>query len=345
MSSLDLIRPSPRSAGQLAWSGLKDWQTCQMLWYNRRLRPHPNGEGQGCEPLDTPQALSLGSLFHLAIEEWYRSGWRNGQYQHSAGLNAIEAARSELIDERGHHVEEAEAVMAQAKALFDRHASWCGPDGPQPEYPDVRILGDANDEPMLERTFRCDLGYGGYVFTSKLDAVVQYHGKVYAFEHKTCAATAQTARVRQFDIDPQFTGELWVLQQAWPELEFAGILANLVLKGAGRNKAPRRLEIITRTAKDMEVWRLNQVRKIHRIERHLDEYKALLDQGVDAHEAADMVFDSSPDGALCASGFYHRPCDYYNMCVHRGNNLRDFKDHTRPRVRYEEVDDAQEDAQ
>ena len=132
---------------------------CPRKWFRQYYQPLPDEEtgepvNVGIEPIETAPALLTGGIFHHALEEYYRSGIRDGEdtgeYQLDAalaGMNASWAARKDsFVTEEAADLELG-VVQAMLIAYYDRY----GPKSAAPDFPEIQVLCDASGNPYIER--------------------------------------------------------------------------------------------------------------------------------------------------------------------------------------------------
>jgi hypothetical protein len=327
-SNLDILPHTEGGGTRFGWSFLKSWKACRTKWYDTYLRPHPDG-GTGTEPTFTGEALLLGSAVHKGLEAYYNANTGIMWSDEGRILSVHGHARKELrerISEMAGGEEEYTKLTAQADDMLTTYIHhWTET---EPEYPTWKVALDKNGEPLVEREFELDLGYNGYVFTSKIDVVCVFQDEyLVPLEHKTVDVSRAGRLVQQFMLDGQASGQLWLLQQCYPHLEVGPLHLNMLVKRAKRD--PFRREPISRQPVDLEVFYHNTVRTLKEIDDHVGEWRSLVQRGMDPDTAARVIFDSTPDSFQCAGNFQ---CAFYGACTARGHEEAWFRSHTRART-------------
>src|SRR5258706_602917 len=303
------------------WHFLTNWSNCQTYWWNRNLRPHPDG-GLGIEPIESRVPLAIGSAFHTGLEVWYHSGWADAQDTGERSLaQALSAARDALVahgfDPTGDN-EDAVGAWATLEELLTRYHSTYGPDGSQCEWPNDMVLSDTAGQPYIERELALDLGYHGYVLTARLDLIVLNgsHGLI-AREHKTSAASLANRLLDRFELDGQATTQALMLVHHFPDQPIIGVEVNVAIKDRA-SKSPLPALIRRRTHRSdaqLEKFTLDARRKLGQIDAAVAYYESLMMAGMSADEAARVAFDGSPDGYQCVGAF--GKCAFFDLCANR----------------------------
>ena len=134
---------------------LKDWSDCQTRWFHRNLHLHPDeSDGIGLESRYTNSNLLVGSLVHTGLENWYFSGWRDGEDSGEYSLEAaIEGARAHLKDREEEWDDPAkrDSDWSLTEHLLFLYHEHYGPNGTVPDYPRYRVLPDNEGRPFIER--------------------------------------------------------------------------------------------------------------------------------------------------------------------------------------------------
>lgn len=320
--------PKSLSGGSpLGWHFMKDFKNCETYWWNRNLRPHPAG-GVGIEPRESREALAIGTAFHRFAEFWYLSGWdtENGRDTGHRNLTtALDAARRSMIEHGFDPSSEGpgSAAWAIVEQLAIRYHAKYGPGGTHEEFPSYRVHSIENRlEPMVEQEFWLDLGYNGYLFTARLDLIVQTSAGLLALEHKTSAASLAGKLLDRFQLDGQATAQSIMLARHFPDEPIVGVELNVAVKDRGAKSSLPMLmrERTHRSEAQLEKFEMDAVRTLRRIDDTVGYYDSLLHSGMGYDEAARVAFDGNPDGYQCVGAF--GKCAFFDLC-----NNRQISDH------------------
>jgi hypothetical protein len=184
------MQPTARttSATRFGAHFIQDFRNCPFLWWLRH-----RARGTGLVPELTPIPLLVGSTYHAGLEDYYLSGWEDGQYDLTAARQAatlhMESRWDEAKDEQ-----QALEITQQVEGLLDHYDAEFGPKGARPDWPTIRVLPDAEGHPLIEREFEIDLGYHGAIFTARIDTVVDFHGYVASLELSAGSLSRPTHR-------------------------------------------------------------------------------------------------------------------------------------------------------
>jgi hypothetical protein len=310
----------PEQGGtSLGNSYLNAWVRCPRYWYNNYYRKFdsPTHVGQGIEPIQVGEPLLTGTLFHEGLDGYYKSGWRDGEdtgeYRLAAGINQAQAQWRSQKNRYGDDTRADQDIMRVESMLADYHGVY-GPKGTSCDYPGIRICGDSNGNPLLEQDFRFELRKG-YWYTGRLDGICIHNGEVRVFEHKTTSAYGVRNRLASISTDSQFSGEMWLAQQALPEVKVDGVLVNIVVKDRSPNSkygvAVR--EPTSRTKAQLEQWKEGAISIIDQINEAVGAFELAIKRGnsITVSEAMYFPVHGTRNGNCYA---YGRPCDYADLC-------------------------------
>lgn len=293
----------------LSISLLNCWWTCPRLFYWRYVHPHPGGE-VGLEPKRTASPLLVGSATHFGLEAWYRSGWADGLYSLDAALTAARALFAKRRDEFTSEEQFSDDLVMVESLLRNYHTFW-GPSGVSPEYPNIKVLSDA-EGPIIERSYAIDL-VGGYRLVVRPDMVVQAWTSIVPMEHKTSRASGAGRLISKMAMDAQATAEAAVLA-ANREGVANGVLVNVLIKDRGvRSKLPafdRQLVSFPRDAFN-DILRFAK-QGVMEIEATIEKWSALAESGMDPVLAARRVFPMVGMFTGACVGFSQ--CSMYSLC-------------------------------
>lgn len=294
------------------------YRKCRMKWFNQYHRPHPSG-GIGLESPVTPEPLMLGWLVHEGLAAWYNSGWKDGQYDLEAAFISMEAAiatRSQEFEDP----EKQEDCLAKARDLLLKYHQFYGPGGTNYEWPAFKIA-EHEGSPLIECNLEAPMGYKDYCFTGRLDAVCTYNGSVWSLEHKTSAASSVSRLFQRMGIDTQASGQLYLLQHNFPELEVSGVMVNVIVKNAAKatKTRPAKATCIrnstTRRPIDLQKFRRDVVATLVDMEEKLADFQTHVEQGgMTVDDAARLVFEMNTQHCVEFGN-----CQFYPMCKNLGN--------------------------
>ncbi len=311
-----VLRHSSRGGSRIGWSAISQFQECELSYFYANVVPHPSG-GFGVAGGEA-RALWVGTRVHEALAAWYLSSPHNAHYDADAGVAALEtgARESGLLESEP---ENAAAWTEEALGLFRRYAAECGPNGPTPDGDYFRIAFDA-EGPLVEREFEIDLGWGGYFYTTRIDAIGWDRatpGRLLVVEHKTCDVSRAGSALRGYALDPQLSGETLAVQAAWQQPVVPVI--NLIKKRAAAKSTCRSWDPMPRSPADLEKFRIDTVRTLKRMDERVEEYLALVERGVPPLDAGNLVFHGSPKGRICAD--QGRQCTFYDFCYRKSTRM------------------------
>lgn len=166
----------------LTYSALSSFQHCRRKYEYRYLR--------GLKPMETPEALSLGSTVHEALEVWFakpNTPWSikaNAEFRKAAAIDMV-LSHNELDNQN----------LLKAEAMIDGYIQ---------RYPTERFEVVDVELPFKTRIFnpRTNFPMHHYDYAGKIDAVVRLDGKLYILEHKT-TSRIDDAYMSRIAIDSQ----------------------------------------------------------------------------------------------------------------------------------------------
>lgn len=261
-------------------SYLATYAACPYEWFNRYLRPGPDESHVGISPKREKPFLTVGRVFHEGIAEWYRSGCRDGADTGERSVDrALDVARrthnSAVKMELYADAEEADASWLSVETLLRSYHDRYGPTSPNPEYPEIEVVHDGLGQPLIEREFKLDLGYGGYVFTTRPDMLMLKRGYLCTRDHKTSTARYVGERLRTIDWDPQFTGEYLAIRRLFPEEPLNGAEANVLVKDRSMKSKFDIAErnTTTRSDRDLDAFAKESMDLLQRIDVAVEGFK------------------------------------------------------------------------
>lgn len=327
-----LVRFVPRATAtstgtRFGTSFLNSWARCPRQWFNAHYRPCQDETGatyRGLAPRITSQDLLRGSIFHEMLAEWYRSGIRNGEDTGERDVElAIKVGRV-AASSRASEYEDAYAeqkLSDEAEILMRRYHDWYGPEAPQCEYPQIRVVCDGLGQPLIEREWEFPLN-DRYVFTCRTDAIIMDHGILKSLEHKT--SSMPWMRLRTIPTDAQFAGEQWILHQLFPEEPIAGTLVNVI--GTKRALGKFERETTSRTQAQLDRWQRNCINILTAIDQACQHFTLDRLNGDSVEVAADHWFPDHGTRTDTCTAF--NGCDFLDLCSWAGreeNRLGMFK--------------------
>ena len=327
--------PQVEAAGgtQIGGSYINTWINCPRDWYNLHYRPYLGNDGSvvgtGLSAFSTSIPLLVGRVFHEAIAAWYESGVRNGEDTGERSVDkALEVAlrehkscESQFPADRKTGLESSEVAaneFAKVEMMLRAYHDRYGPESMNPEFPTIQVLVDDEGKPLVEREWTAQL-CPGYVFTCRTDLIILEHGLMKTMEHKTTSAYGVQMRKREMDMDPQFSGEYWILRECLPQHTLAGVMVNMIVKDrSGKSKfdiAER--ETTTRTDGQLNRWRLTSVHALEQIDAAVARYTELLAAGTTHEAAADLCFPDYGTRTKQCYAFNSR-CQFLDLCQMAG---------------------------
>ena len=220
-------RSAPSPAGNTFWKTMRRCPREHALQHLAKLQPLERDD----------EALTVGLLFHRALEYYYRALMENdGEEPEAAAWHSIAA----FADEPGYEdtYPEVERMLAGYLQLYrEQDQSWQilaveetlsyhEAPGHAARTQTERLASKA--EAQLDSAVR---------YTARLDLVVVDEGRTWLVEHKTARSISADLR-DGYQLDQQILGQVWLYRQcvdqdAYPPL--AGVLVNITTK----HKPPR----------------------------------------------------------------------------------------------------------
>jgi len=311
---------------------LEVYQTCPTKWFNQFKRPHPQEGGEGVRPARTASPLLVGGAFHEALDVYYRSGFSTGRYSVDLALSRARECILERKDEfEDQDIMEKDWLLVQK--LVQSYADHYGPGGVDPEWPRMKIIVDSEGEPVIEREYEIDLDFKDYIYTCRIDALVESEGYLNILEHKTTSASQLHRLFDRNNMGLQATGEYFVLQTQFPDEKINGVMVSAIVKDRSeraRSKGePDFLRrIFSRTHLELDKFRINVIKTLGRIEADMEEYVMELERTGSVDEAARIAFVQHR--AQCC---VFRRCEYYGPCATIGRESIMFRSGFKPRIR------------
>lgn len=324
-----LPTPSPDGGSRIGNSYLSTFAECPKRWFNVFLRPMEwktedgtSMVSEGVAPKHTDPNLSKGRVFHEGMAAWLASGVKDGedtgQYDLEVALAAVDKAAAACRPEYSDPAQADEDHTTMRALIISYHEAY-GPGAAAHDFPEIKVCADPEGHPLVEREFVCDLGYGGYVYTCRADAIVDHLGFLKVFEHKTSTVRGVGGRLRTIHRDSQFTGELFTLAHHFVEHPLNGALCNVVPKDRGANSkwGVAERETTTRTPEQLEQWRVDTVGLLRRIDESVHDYKLARARGRFVEEAASETFpELGEHTGRCYK--FNRECEFFDVCQRKG---------------------------
>lgn len=300
----------PDGASPVGHSYLNDWAICRRRWFNRYLRPMP--DGAGIEPLVVPYYFLTGQIFHEWMAAWLLSGSKggkdSGEYDGEAALSAAKACWTRVRPQyESDTIAEAEWTLLEH--IGREYHDWYGPGGLAPQFPDIELVHDSDGQPIVEREYALPLGVGNYYYTTRVDAVIRHLGYLKIYEHKTAAATRVGTVLASAALDAQFTGEAAILDALYPNDRLHGVLLNVVVKGrSGKSKLPvASTRTTTRSPLELSTWRVGVERLLREITEEVERWRQA--GNVDKDPALSLFFPQDGTHTNQCQG-----CDFAELC-------------------------------
>jgi hypothetical protein len=308
-------RHSPSRAGATAYGShfLGTWAQCERKGYLQYRAPHPRG-GEGLQPTHRSANLLFGAAIHEGMAAYYQSGWKDGQYDYTAGLDAFVASMTREC-ELWRTPEQYADFHALGLHMLRAYHEWYGPGGISPEYPEIRVATDSEGLPIIEREYVYEVS-PSQVFTSRVDLAVMRGDWLCLMEHKTTKRTSLSSLLQSCRFDSQFTGEYLVLSQLMGSAPIQGIIINALVKDATpRGKVPPFVrDYVYRPNTMVEQFQHDLANQLSYIDQLNDTYDSRVAEGVDPWEAARRTYPArGMHNGLCVR--FNEPCPYLELCL------------------------------
>jgi hypothetical protein len=315
-----LPKPIQHGGSLVGNSYLSLFAKCPRKWFYGFYFPQElAGETwHGLAPKHTAEALLLGSAFHEGLAAWYLSGCKDGEDTGKYSLDsAISTAESHHLKRKAEYADQdrAEKDWATCKTMLVQYHESHGPGGPSQDWPEIKVLFDEDGQPLVEREFAIKLGTGKYVYTARLDLIVERFGNVQVMEHKSSAASGTRQRLASSHMDSQMTGEIFVANKAFPSHNLNGVLVNVITKNLS---AKSTVGLVNRTTTDRTRGQLQRFEQkvlgiLCRIDESIHTWKEYVSKGIEPVKATDMLFpDYGENNGECFS--YMRECEFSPFC-------------------------------
>jgi hypothetical protein len=310
-----------------------EFASCPYSWSNSYLRPHPDDPAAeaGIRPRFTSPYLLAGRTVHVGMAAWYASGVRGGEDTGARDIDrAIQEARvshNSALHEY-EDADRAEEDWQMTEVLLRSYHDRYGPTGAACEFPEVSVVLDGRDEPLIEREFKIQLGYRDYIFTSRPDAILNIRGMLRTRDHKTSVARFVGERREWTHWDPQFMGEALALTTLFPDEPLDGAEANILVKNRSPNS---KFDVAEREVKrwserDLWAYRLELIDILQQIDDRVGRYRLARSNGYDPETAACEVFPRH--GTRTQACTAYGGCKYQTLCLHKEHTdsaMRQFK--------------------
>ena len=316
----------PDGGSPVGNSYLSTFTTCPRRWANLYYRQFEGG--RGLRPQYQSEHLTKGSTFHEGIAALYGSGCKDGEDTGEWDLD-LSLAQMELV-----HIaaltkyaseEKAEEDWLLLQSMLINYYDQFSLKGATPDFPTIQVLHDGEGNPLIEREFQIDLGYGGYIFTCRADLLILHHLHPKVMEHKTSAPGFwATKRMNAIHTDSQFTGECFVLANLFPDEQVDGVLVNIVIK-KGKTKIALR-ESTRRDYHDYNTFRMSALDILQQIDHRTQGFDNDIDTGWPEEEALNRWFpDHGTKTGACEN---YGGCEFQILCRNKdrvNQNLKSFK--------------------
>jgi hypothetical protein len=317
--------PPPEASGgtQGGNSYLQTWVKCPRLWYNTYYRPTRDEGGKvlsrGLRLPHSSRHILTGDAGHDGLQRLYESGIRDGEDTGEWDVDfAVDTARAKLQTHKPKYqlVKDFEEAYDTLPVIIRDYYEKHGPEAPRPDYPNIKILCDDQGAPMIERELRAELA-PGYVYTCRFDALITDMGFIKALEHKFTTAYGINMRLKGINTETQFTGEYWVIQQCYPEVDLNGVLLNMLIKNrslTGKYKdTPAVRETTTRSPGTINRWKISAIGILDSIDDAIDRFENLTLNGDSDNYASEVCFpDHGTRTEQCHA--FGSKCDYLHLC-------------------------------
>jgi len=326
-------RPKPFDGTLTGNSYLSLWLRCRRKWFAKYVWPHPDGSTGlevpkasirlGKRGLEGPGAnLMLGSMLHTFKEGWYRSGIAAGEDTGERSVDAATAALDMYCTKRRPEFANDEAAnwaLAEVARWGSDFHRFYGPGGHTPLFPQERILCLEDGTPAIELEFSVPLGYRDFAYTCRMDALALWQDMyLIGLETKTAAPSWVDRYVNQLPKASQFTGEMFVMRNA-PELRDLPcdkLMVDFHLKGwTAKSQFPSPVQrgTVSRTAEQLERFRIKVVGVLQEIQETVEAYNAGLKLGTSPTELLDALFPETGEHTGECYAFASE-CEYIGPC-------------------------------
>jgi len=332
-------------------SYLRAYHECPYKFFNQYIRPVGELEDHllmiGIKARWQAPPLSAGSMFHSFMEELYHSrckdGEDTGEWDIDRAMAVLRVVQLELKD--GYQKEaEYNKDCIKIDTACREYVDYYGPtvSSRNPEWPRYQVVFDGEGEPIIERQFKIDLGYNDYYITIQPDLIMTRDGYLITRDHKTAAKGWGPGRAANIDTDAQFTMEYMVLSELFPEEAITGAEVNVIQTGYVPGNKVKDFErfirnTTTRSLADIASFKADTIDLLEKIDTAVANFEDLWETTGDLELAAGLAFPRH-GMRIDACHTFRRPCDFIDLCVHKGNignNLGSF----RPR-RVEKVEEV-----
>lgn len=320
---------------------LKEWVSCPRKAAYQHLYPHPQLDTVedatfGIVPFWKDPNLLTGSALHAGLEAWYHSRIRDGADTGEASLDhAIEGARTYWALHRGElqSQDEVPEQLALCEKVLRLYHDYYGPGGPLDEWrnKDIEVAVDDEGAPFIEREFAVQLS-PRRKYTARIDLVAWHHGRLTTVDHKSTKANRLRIMFQTAELDAQFTGHIWLLREAAPEMPLNCAMVNALVKDRSpKSGPPFSRELTSRTDEQLRMYSYHCHDVFSRIEEWKDTFNRLLEAGADPDEAFNVAFpqDGMRNGHCMA---YYRKCEYWDLCASAGASRRRVETTYKPRT-------------
>ena len=314
-------------------SYLSLWLNCRRKWFVKYLWPWEDGStglevpyrslSLGARGLAGPGSnLMMGSLLHAFKEAWYLSGIKDGE---DTGAYDFEAALAHLTQYHGERRPEfsddaaAGWAFTEVKGWAENWHRFFGPQGHTPLWPEEKVLCLEDGRPAVELDLTVPLGYGDYVFTTRLDCVKLLRNQYLMVDETKSAAPSWVDRyITMLPRNSQFTGQMFALRHSpelaslpWDKIKVTYHIKGWKPGGKSVFPAPARSGSTSRTEEQLERFRVRAVAILQDIEAAVADWKTFGDQVRDSrfaetgeHTGACYAFNSECEFAgPCRLGF------------------------------------------
>ena len=190
---------------------MSTYQTCQRKFLLRHLR--------GIVPKSKPQALEFGSAIHEGLSTWYETG-----DEQQALEDAFRDYTDDPMDEK--------RSSARGREILKKYFK---------QYPKEPFDIVANEVPFEQQLFSDD-SYR-YNLIGKIDLVINWHGGLYGFDHKTTSRLGKYY-FNQYTLSRQFMGYTMAMKRIYSDIakKVQGFYINAIAVYKNKFKFERSLQ-------------------------------------------------------------------------------------------------------
>lgn len=316
-----LPEPTKHGGSRVGNSYISLYANCPRKWFYTFIYPievEPGKWSKGIAPRHTAPALLGGSIFHEMMAAYYLSGVKNGEDTGEYDLDrAIQAGEAHYAARKQEYLDLSvgeDAVLTSTEMITGYYQAY-GPDSPAPDYPTIKVVTNEQGEPYIEKEFTIGLGYKDYIYTTRLDLIIGHHSFLKSMEHKTSVASWANRTLAGIHRKSQFTGEIFVMVNAFPDHVLNGCMVNVCVKNRStKSTLPVALRDTTgRTPDQLERFRLRVIKILQDIDSSVNAFSDFMLGGMAIELAADQTFPEYGEYNEHCNAF-NRECEYMPFC-------------------------------